>query len=592
MSEIPFIPENAPFTSDQRAWINGYLAGFLSNANGTQPGASAAGAAPALAPLTILYGSQTGSAEALAKRLAKEATTHGFASQMMELNDYEKAGLTSAGRLAIITSTWGDGDPPDNAVAFWEFLNSDAAPKLDHLSYSVLALGDSNYAEFCGAGVKFDEKLEALGAKRIHPRAECDVDYDEPAGEWIKGFWSAVKTTVSDQPAAEAIPAESAELDLEEPKAYSRKNPYPAKLLTNLKLNTEESSKDTRHFEISLDGSGLEYEVGDALGVVPANCPDLANDLITLLGADGEEAVVTPDGTETSLRHALIHNYVISQPTKKLLKAIAERSPESTLVELLKPESKTDLENYLWGREVYDILVENPSVKLTPTEFVELLNKLQPRLYSISSSPKAHPGEVHLTVGVVAYESHGRKRKGVCSTFLADRVQDETPVPVFVQKAHGFRLPESGDTRVIMVGPGTGIAPFRAFLEERKSTGAKGGNWLFFGDQHEKSDFLYRDQLTEFQSAGCLTHLHTAFSRDQKEKVYVQDRMIEHAEELYKWLEEGAHFYVCGDAKRMAKDVDAALHKVIETVGGKTADEAAEYVKALKSDKRYQRDVY
>lgn len=592
MPEIPFIPENAPFNAEQRAWINGYLAGFFSNADGTQPSGSAT-PAPALEPLTILFGSQTGTAESIAKRLGKEAGAHGFKTEILELNDYEKANLNAASRLAIITSTWGDGDPPDNAVAFWDFISSDSAPKFENLSYSVLALGDSNYSEFCGAGRKFDEKLEALGAKRIHPRVDCDVDYDEPADGWIKGFWEAVKSTVTNGASNGAVaPAAAEETEPAKPDGYSRKNPFPAKLLTKLKLNGEGSSKDTRHFEISLEGSGLEYEVGDALGVVPANCPELVDDLIKLIGAGGEEAVTTPDGSETALRHALSHNFVITQPTKKLLQAVVEKAPDSALVELLKPENKADLEKHLWGREVYDVLAENPSAKFTPAEFVDLLNKLQPRLYSISSSPKAHPGEVHLTVGVVTYESHGRRRKGVCSTFLADRVSDETPLPVFVQKSHGFRLPESGDTPVIMVGPGTGIAPFRAFLEERKATGSKGRNWLFFGDQHEATDFLYREQLGAFQSEGFLTRLSLAFSRDQHEKIYVQNRMTENAEELFKWLEEGAHFYVCGDAKRMAKDVDAALHKVIETVGGRSPEEAAEYVNALKKDKRYQRDVY
>jgi sulfite reductase (NADPH) flavoprotein alpha-component len=373
---------------------------------------------------------------------------------------------------------------------------------------------------------------------------------------------------------------------------YSRKNPFPARLGANRKLTAPDSAKDTRHFEVDISGSGLAYEVGDSLGVFPTNNPALVEELLQVLGLGGEEQVLDPNGQSVSLREALSHSYVITEPDKKLLAAIAQKDPTAEKFTVMAtPEGKADLEAYLRGRDVIDPLREHPAAKFTAEEFVKVLRKLQPRLYSIASSPKAYPTAVHLTVAVVRYESHGRKREGVCSTFLAER-SEKTPVPVFVHSAKHFRVPEDPATPVIMVGPGTGIAPFRAFLQERKAAGATGKNWLFFGDQKAASDFLYREELEAHQEEGTLHRLHTAFSRDQAEKVYVQHRMLEQAEELYSWLEQGAFFYVCGDASRMAKDVDAALHKVVEKAGGKSAEEAAAYVEELKKSKRYRKDVY
>ncbi len=608
MAGIPYIPSSAPFTPEQRAWLNGYLAGLFADANLGEPGVAAqpqtAPAKPA-EPLLVLYGSQSGTAEGLAKKFAKEATAKGFEPRVMELNAAAQLDLTKEPRAVIITSTWGDGEPPDNATAFWSHIAADTAPKLENLSYSVLALGDRNYSEFCGAGKKFDERLEKLGAKRVHPRVDCDLDYEVPAKGWMEGVWPALLTTapesesvnsgsVISKPQNGSAPStDSLNTDLLiTPPTYSRTNPFPARLIANRKLNAPDSAKDTRHFEISLKDSGLTYEVGDALGVVPQNCPALVDDIIHALGCDGEEGVTDPSGKETSLRSALLRNYQITKPGPSFLARISELADDSELNSLLEPARKADLEKFLYGREVIDVLRRNPAAKLAPKDFVSLLAKLQPRLYSISSSPKAHPGEVHLTVAAVRYESHGRARKGVCSTFLADRVEGETPVPVFVQTSHGFRIPTDGTKPIIMIGPGTGIAPFRAFLEERRAIGAPGKNWLFFGDQKASCDFLYREQLEGMLAEGSLTRLDLAFSRDQAEKIYVQTRMLEQAAELWRWLENGAHLYVCGDAKRMAKDVDAALHEIIQKAGGRSADDAKAYVAKLKSDKRYQRDVY
>ena len=609
MNKVPYVPITAPFTSGQRAWLNGYLAGLFADAH-LAPGEADTRSAPPreTKSLLVLYGSQTGNAEGLAKRFASEAEKHGCASSLFALNDYEKAELTKASRLIVVSSTWGDGDPPDNAAAFWSWLNSEAAPRLENLSYAVLGLGDRNYPDFCGASKKFDARLEQLGARRIVPRGECDVDYEATAKAWAEELWSALKNeaqaprssrverdpsaTVGMQSIDLIVPTESESGRLPDPR-HGRNNPFPARLITHRRLTTPGSAKDTRHFEISLQGSGLDYEVGDALGVMPANCPALVSDILQALGCDGEEAVSDAQGGETALRLALLNRYQITQPATEFLTALAGRCGDAEWKALLDPARKADLDHYLCGREIIDFLVQFPKAKFAPDEFVALLRKLQPRLYSISSSPRAHPGEAHLTVGVVRYESHGRRRKGVCSSFLADRVEiNQTPLPVFVQTSHGFRLPAQDDRPIIMIGPGTGIAPFRAFLEERRATRARGRTWLFFGDQCQAHDFLYREELETALAEGALTRLDTAFSRDQRSKIYVQHRMLENARELWDWLEDGAHVYVCGDARRMAQDVDAALHQVIREAGGKTAGQAEEYVQQLKTGKRYQRDVY
>jgi sulfite reductase (NADPH) flavoprotein alpha-component len=373
---------------------------------------------------------------------------------------------------------------------------------------------------------------------------------------------------------------------------YTRQNPFPAKLVVNRSLCGEDSEKDTRHFEIDLTGWGLNYEVGDSMTVWPTNDPALVDELIKTIGARGDEEVKGPNGPKP-LREVLLRDCRITQTTPKFLKTIAERAVNGAplLSELLKPERKQDLDTYLWGMEVIDFLIEHPSIKWVAQEFVDTLAKLMPRLYSISSSLKAHREQVHFTIDVVHYESRGRKRKGVCSTFLAERAE-KTPIPVFPNTSK-FRLPEDGNTPIIMVGPGTGIAPFRAYLQERRAVGAKGKNWLFFGSQHEHCNYFYREELAELKRDGVLTRLDCAWSRDQADKAYVQHKMLNCPAEIWKWMDsEGAHFFVCGDARRMAKDVDAALRKIIQEQGGKSEEQTNEYVEKLKSDKRYKRDVY
>ena len=561
MSTFPVIPENAPFSSEQRAWLNGFLAGLFSRT----PGSATAAAAPAvqLTPLTILFGTQTGTAETLSKQAAKEAGKRGFAATVLDMAAVTTAQLAQEKNLLVITSTYGDGEPPDNAKALHAALAAPDAAPLSGLKFSVCALGDTNYTLFCQCGKDFDTRLEKLGAQRITPRADCELDYEASFTTWLDTTLSALGTAAALQTTTSAPKTETPADE-----GYSKKNPFPAPVVTVRNLNAPGSAKEVNHVEFSLEGSGLVYEAGDALGVIPQNCPELVSAIITALGCDGEEAVPTPAG-ELPLRTALLQHYDLGKPPRALL--AFSNDPDA--------------------HHVIDVLL-NTDVKFPPATFVAALKKLQPRLYSISSSPKAHPGQVHLTVGAVRYDIQGRSRKGVCSTYLAERALAHGTAGVFVHSNKAFRPPASGDTPMIMVGPGTGIAPFRAFLEDRAASGAKGKNWLFFGDQKASTDFLYREELEALQSSGILTHLDLAFSRDQKEKIYVQNRMLESAGELYAWLEAGGCFYVCGDASRMAKDVDAALHKVVETAGKKSPDEAIAYVQALKTAKRYQRDVY
>lgn len=591
MQTVPFIPDNAPFSAEQRLWLNGYLAGLFAAAQANSREATAP--TPSLTPLLILFGSQTGSAQALARRIAQQANDCGCLPRVVDATAHATIDWKKESNLFFVTSTYGDGDMPDNAQDFWNWLQTDAGRALAHLQFSVLALGDRNYQEFCAAGKKLDLRLEQLGARRIYARTDCDVDYDVPARAWAQGALSMLAgaqeqtARLADQlqgpgPSSVAAPAAPAE-------CYSKTRPFPAPLLANRRLNAEGSSKETRHLEFSLEGSGLVYEAGDAFGVYPVNCPAQVEELLHALGCDGEEAVPAPFGGEIPLRKALSERYDISKATPELLQRLGAAAPE--LRELLTPGLEPALKQWLWGREIIDLLPTTANARIAPADFVGLLKKLAPRLYSISSSPKAHGGQLHLTTNVLRYESRGRARKGVCSTFLAERAGLQAAVPGFIQASPNFRLPAT-DTPVIMVGPGTGIAPFRAFLHERRVTGARGRNWLFFGEQRAATDFYYRDELTQLLSGGHLTKLSTAFSRDQAEKFYVQHRMLEQAGELWAWLQEGAHFYVCGDAARMAKDVDAALKTVIETAGGLSQEAAEHFMQQFKTDKRYKRDVY
>ncbi|MDX8126607.1 sulfite reductase subunit alpha [Methylomonas sp. OY6] len=578
--KAPFIPQNAPFSDTQRAWLGGFFAGMHSHMLQSAGSVNQANART----LHILYGTQTGNSESLANDAANAAKKHGLQPVVKSMDEVEIGQLPQMQYLLIITSTYGEGAMPDNAEMLWEAANSDAAPHLDNVNYSVLALGDTSYDLFCQAGIDWDNKLAALGAKRVFDRVDCDVDFEAPAEKWL----SEVIPLMAEGASIVAV------VDTETQAAksvYNRKNPFPAKMRVNRIVTALDSSKETRHYEISIDGSGLSYEAGDALCVIPTNCPDLVAQIVKAIGCTGAEDEPV-NGELMKLSDALRTHFEIKLPSKELIEEIASRSGDQELNALLLSSDKEKLSDYLWGRDILDLLLQFPGVEFSAAEFLRLLKPLQHRAYSISSSGKKHPDSVHLTVASVRYDAHGRQHKGVCSTYLADLVNEETDVRIFFTPNNNFRVPADDSLPMIMVGPGTGIAPFRAFLQEREFRKASGKNWLFFGDRNASTDFIYREEIEAMQSSGLLTKLDLAFSRDQAEKIYVQDRMKEHGAELYAWLEQGGYFFVCGDAYRMAKDVDQALHDVIREHGKKTLVEAVEYVNQLKKDKRYVRDVY
>jgi sulfite reductase (NADPH) flavoprotein alpha-component len=590
---IPLIPENAPFSPAQRAWLNGFLAGLFSQTSADNR------AAASRKKVTIYYGSETGNAEALAKRAAKAAVQRGFESTAVCMEKVNLDSLASEEFALFITSTYGDGDPPANAKTLHaELIQPPPGFSLGRLQYAVLALGDINYEQFCQCGRDFDRQLDVLGAKRLFERADCDVDFEKPAENWLDGVFSVLEAAKSPPAHAktelsDVIAVQSSDTSVAAGlKIGTKDHPFSAHLLVNRRLNQEGSEKETRHFEIALGSEGPSYEVGDALGIFPTNCPQLVDQIVQSLGCDGEEAVTAPDGSETSLRRALSQCYDLNRISPNLLKEIAARTDDSELQNLLNPVQTTAQKTFLEERDLLNFLLQYPGLTLSPNELVTHLRKLQPRLYSIASSLKAVPGEVHLTISTVRYQIRNRWRKGVCSTFLADRLQLGASLPVFIHHSPGFRLPVDPNRSIIMIGPGTGIAPFRAFLQERQAIGASGANWLFFGEQRAQNDFYYKDELSQMVKNGLLTRLDTAFSRDQDHKIYVQHRLLENAGQIWDWLQNGAHLYVCGDAKRMAKDVDNALREICRTTGHLSVDQAEEYMGALRRDKRYQRDVY
>ncbi len=583
MSTAPFIPETAPFSSDQRAWLNGFLAGLSPYAPG---GDGATESVEAATPVTILFGSQTGTAEMLSKKVAKALKAQNCKPKVVDMSDFSLDDLAAAERVLLLTSTYGEGDPPDNAEALHSALMTDSAPSLKGLSFSVFGLGDSNYPDFCQCSREFDTRLEALGGQRIAPMLEADGDADEPFAEWVKSL-DGVLGTSGGSPAG-SVDLVGLDEDDTEP-MYSKKNPFEAKLLKTENLNKEGSSKATHHIEISLADSDLAYEVGDALGVIPENNLSLVDSIIEAAGFLPTELAQFPDKSVGPLVDALRYHYDVSVLTEPFLLACSRLTKNDELQEIVADEAKSKA--YIAGRGLIDP-IEDFGIKFPTTEYlVAPLKQINARLYSISSSPKAHPNEVHLTVGKVTYDTFGRKRMGVCSTFLSDH-NLETPIKVYMHSNKAFRLTEDDTAPVIMIGPGTGIAPFRAFLEEREARGATGKNWLFFGDQHAATDFLYEDQISGWMKSGLLSRFDAAFSRDQAEKIYVQTKITEQAAEFYKWLEEGGHIYICGDASRMAKDVDVAIHYAVQIAGSKNEDEAKAYVDALKKGKRYLRDVY
>lgn len=584
--KIPYIPEDAPFNGDQKYWLAGFLAGLHSRLlvleDKQQPAAGSSAAATT--QLHILYGSQTGNAEALAQSAAKSARAKGLVPVVQALGDVDLDVFATMRHVLIVTSTYGEGEMPDNAQLFWDAISASTAPRLEQMHFAVLAIGDTGYDGFCQAGKFLDMRLEQLGAKRVVDRIDCDIDYEEPSNEWINStmpqFASSAGssgTVLESAPEAPVIPGSN------------KSNPYAAALITNKRLSSEQSAKDIRHIEFDLTDSGLKYEAGDALGVIPVNEPSLVSLLLTQLNADYQTPV---PGFDRSLGDLLTYQFEISEPSRKLIEWVGQNTTNQELRHVLQHDDKDALGVWLWGKDTLDLLQLELTRSLSVPEFVALLRPLQHRAYSISSSSKAHPNQVHLTIASVRYHSGGRNRSGVCSTYLAERVRRGEKPAIFISPNKAFRVPANGNAPLIMVGPGTGIAPFRAFLQERQVTGAQGKNWLFFGDQHQEHDFIYREELTAWQESGLLTRLDLAFSRDQDKKIYVQNRMLEQGAELYAWLQEGGHFYVCGDASRMAKDVDSALYEIVRQFGGLSSERAADYIDQLKKEKRYLRDVY
>ncbi len=582
-------------TDSQKVWLSGYLAATQSGSASVPaaPETPVAGAVaqanvkPVSKDVTILYGSQTGNAQSLAEKSGKTLEERGYKVTVSSMSDFKPNNLKKVENLLIVVSTHGEGDPPDNALSFHEFLHGKRAPKLDDLRFSVLSLGDSSYEFFCQTGKEFDQRLEDLGGTRLYPRIDCDLDFDEPAAEWIEGVYAGLSEVQS--ASVESASAVAAAPAIES--AYSRTNPFKAEVLENLNLNGRGSNKETRHVELSLEGSGLTYEPGDSLGVYPENDPELVELVLETTKWDGNQTV-TVNKEEITLKEALSKKLEITVLTKPLIEKAAQLSSNEELKALVAPEKINELKSYIDGRDLIDLLRDFGPWNVSAQDFVAILRKMPSRLYSISSSLAANPEEVHLTIGAVRYEAHGRKRNGVASILTAERLQPGDTLPVYIQHNQNFKLPENPDTPIIMVGPGTGVAPFRSFMQEREEIGAEGKSWMFFGDQHFVTDFLYQTEWQKWLKDRVLTKMDVAFSRDTEEKVYVQHRMKEHSKELFEWLEQGAVVYICGDEKHMAHDVHQSLIDIIEKEGGLSREKAESYLADMQQTKRYQRDVY
>ena len=592
-------------TPEQKVWLSGYLVANqqltsgTSDTQGSQIGAVSKDTEtmlqqnePTIQPekraITLLYGSETGNAQGLAEIFEERLSNIGHNVTLKAMDEFKSKNLKNVEDLFIITSTQGEGDPPDNAAELHEFIHGRKAPKLEGVRFSVLALGDQTYEFFCQTGKDFDKKLEELGAERLYERVDCDVDYEEDAEKWmanvINTIDSAPEGTQSEQVVSESIKSAKE-------KKYSKANPYQAEVLENINLNGRGSNKETRHIEFLLDNFGEEYEVGDCLVVLPQNDPALVELLMSTLGWDpGDQIQISEDGDTISLEEALTSYFEITKLTRPLLQNAAAYFDNEALED--KVQDSEWIQNYIEGRDFIDLLNDFPPEELEPEDLYQILRKLPPREYSISSSYQSLPDEVHITVGAVRYNTHGRDRSGVCSVQFAERIQPGDTVPIYLKRNPNFKFPKNGDTPVIMIGPGTGIAPFRAHMQEREEYGYKGNTWLFFGDQHFTTDFLYQTEWQEWLKDGFLEKMNVAFSRDTDQKVYVQHRIAEHSKEFNEWLEKGASIYICGYEKNMAKDVHQAIRNVLVKEQNLTEEDAESYLKQMKKDKRYQRDVY
>jgi len=574
-------------TAVQSRWLSGYFAGLdaglLRSGGGTAPASAPASGGRTL---TILYGTETGNSRDLGKALAAEAAARGLSVSAHDLADYKPRSLKDEQDLLFIVSTYGEGDPPQPSVGFFEFLDGPRAPKLGGVRYSVLALGDSTYEKYCEAGKRIDRRLEALGAERLHERVDCDVDYEEPASAWSRAVVDRLAAGLA-EPAGPATAIGPAAFPAA---AFDKRNPFPATVLENIPIVGRHSSKETRHVELDLAGSGLAYEPGDALGIVPANDAAVVARLLDATGL-AETASVSVKGETVALAEALESRFEIAIASPRFLDQWAKLTGAAELEALRGEERSADRLAFLRGHHVVDIVRRFPVPGLDAESLVAGLRPLQPRLYSIASSLAAVPDEAHLTLAPVRYLLHSEDRRGVASSQLADRTVMGDSLPVYVQHNPHFSLPRD-DKPIVMIGAGTGVAPYRGFLQEREATGRGGRSWLFFGERNFRSDFLYQTEWQAWLKAGTLDRMDVAFSRDAGAKVYVQHRMLEQAKDLYAWLEEGAHLYVCGDSAALAPDVHETLIRIVAEQGARDREAAEDYVRQLTADHRYQRDVY
>ncbi len=572
------------FTPAQLAWVSGYFWGVLNQ----QPGSNAAALAPVaeMPGITLISASQTGNARRVAEALRDDLIAAKLNVTLINAGDYKFKQIANEKLLIVVASTQGEGEPAEEAVALHKFLFSKKAPKLDNTAFAVFGLGDTSYEFFCQSGKDFDAKLAELGGERLLDRVDADVEYQAAAAQWRARLIDVLKARAPAVPSVQV--AASGAVNEVHTSPYTKEAPLTASLAVNQKITGRDSEKDVRHIEIDLGDSGLRYQPGDALGVWYQNDPDLVKELVELLWLKGDEPV-TVEGKTLSLAEALQWHFELTVNTGNIVENYATLTRSETLLPLVG--DKAQLQHYAATTPIVDMVRFSPA-QLDAQALVDLLRPLTPRLYSIASSQAEVESEVHVTVGVVRYEIEGRARAGGASSFLADRVEEEGEVRVFIEHNDNFRLPSNPQTPEIMIGPGTGIAPFRAFMQQRAADGAEGKNWLFFGNPHFTEDFLYQVEWQRYVKEGVLSRIDLAWSRDQKEKVYVQDKLRQQGAELWRWINDGAHIYVCGDANRMAKDVEQALLEVIAEFGGMDIEAADEFLSELRIERRYQRDVY